>query len=134
MGMTDTIADMLTRVRNATRANLKSVDVMPSKMNVNIARILKREGFIENYEIKKDLKRRHNVLRINLRADMAKKRVLSGLERVSRPGCRIYMKCEEIPLVMGGLGIAILSTSKGIMTDHEARKLKVGGEVICKVW
>lgn len=134
MGMTDTIADMLTRVRNATRANLRSVDVMPSKMNVNIARILKREGFIESYEIKKDAKKRHDVLRINLRADVGKKKVLSGLERVSRPGCRIYMKCEELPLIMGGMGIAILSTSKGVVTDHEARKLKVGGEVICKVW
>lgn len=134
MGMTDTIADMLTRVRNASRANLKSVDVLPSKMNLNIARILKREGFIESYEIKKDVKRRHELLRINLRSDVGKTKVLSGLERISRPGCRIYMKCEELPLVMGGLGIAIVSTSKGVMTDHEARKLKVGGEVICKVW
>ncbi|MCX7981570.1 MAG: 30S ribosomal protein S8 [Syntrophales bacterium] len=134
MGMTDTIADMLTRVRNAVRANLKSVDVMPSKMNVSIARILKQEGFIESYEIKKEGKRGHEILRINLRSDVGKKKVLSGLQRVSRPGCRIYMKCEELPYVMGGLGIAILSTSKGVLTDHEARKLKVGGEVICKVW
>jgi|YelNatPaOPRAMG01_1025707.scaffolds.fasta_scaffold07144_16 small subunit ribosomal protein S8 len=134
MGMTDTIADMLTRIRNALRANLKTVDVMPSRMNVNIARILKREGFIEDYEIRKDTKTKHDVLRITLRSDGAKRKVLSGLERVSRPGCRIYMKCDELPFVMGGLGIAILSSSKGIVTDHEARKLKVGGEVICKVW
>ncbi len=133
MGMTDSIADMLTRIRNANRAWLKTVDVMPSKMNVNIAQLLKREGFIEDYEIKKGGKN-HDVLRINLKYGPAKKRLITGLERVSRPGCRIYLKCEEIPMIMGGMGIAIVSTSKGVITDHEARKLNVGGEVLCKVW
>jgi len=132
MGMTDSIADMLTRIRNANRAWL-NVDVMPSKMNVNIAQLLKKEGFIDNYEIKKGSDG-HDVLRISLKYGAPKKRLITGIERVSRPGCRIYLKCDEIPVVVGGMGIAIVSTSKGVITDHEARKLNVGGEVLCKVW
>lgn len=133
MGMTDSISDMLTRIRNANRVHFKSVDVLMSKTNVNIAGVLKKTGYIEGYEIKKD-SRQHDMLRIVLKYPDMKQRVITGIERVSKPGCRVYKKSEDIPKVMDGLGIAIVSTSKGVMTDQEARDANVGGEVLCNVW
>lgn len=133
MGVTDSIADMLTRIRNANRVHFKTVDVMMSKTNVNIAGVLKKAGYIEGYEIKKD-DRSHNVLRVTLKYPDSKHTVITDIQRVSKPGCRIYMKSDQIPKVMDGLGIAIVSTSKGVMTDQEAREANVGGEILCNVW
>lgn len=133
MATTDPIADMLTRIRNANRVRFKSVTVGMSKMNCAIAAVLKKAGYIDGFEIKKD-ERQHEVLKIQLRYPDAKGRVLTDIQRVSRPGRRIYVKSDEIPQVMNGLGIAIVSTSRGVMTDAEAREARVGGEVICRVW
>jgi small subunit ribosomal protein S8 len=133
MGMTDSIADMLTRIRNANSVHFKSVDVLMSKTNVNIADVLKKAGYIEGYEIKKD-SRKHDMLRVSLKYPDSKHSVITDIQRVSRPGCRIYMKSDEIKKVMDGLGIAIVSTSKGVMTDQEAREANVGGEILCHVW
>ncbi len=133
MGMTDSIADMLTRIRNANRVHFKSVDVLMSKTNVNIASVLKKAGYIDGYEIKKD-SRNHDLLRVALKYPDTKRTVITDIQRVSKPGCRIYMKSDEIPKVMDGLGVAIVSTSKGVMTDHEAREANVGGEILCNVW
>ncbi|MDQ5986475.1 MAG: 30S ribosomal protein S8 [Syntrophus sp. SKADARSKE-3] len=133
MGMTDSIADMLTRIRNANRVHFKTVDVLMSKTNVNIAGVLKKAGYIEGFEVKKD-SRNHDILKVTLKYPDTKGRVITGIQRVSRPGCRIYKKSDEIPKVMDGLGIAIVSTSKGVITDQEAREANVGGEILCNVW
>jgi small subunit ribosomal protein S8 len=133
MGMTDTISDMLTRIRNANRVHFKHVDVLMSKTNANIASVLKKAGYIEGFEIKKDA-RQQPVLKILLKYPDTKKTVITDIQRVSRPGCRVYRKSAEIPKVMGGLGIAIVSTSRGVMTDQEAREANIGGEVLCNVW
>jgi small subunit ribosomal protein S8 len=133
MGMTDSIADMLTRIRNANRVHFKSVDVLMSKTNVNIAGVLKKAGYIEGFEIKKDI-RNHDILRIVLKYPDSKHQVITDIQRASKPGCRIYRRSDEIPKVMDGLGIAIISTSKGVMTDREAREANVGGEILCNVW
>jgi small subunit ribosomal protein S8 len=133
MGMTDSIADMLTRIRNANRVHFKSVDVMMSKTNLSIAGVLKKAGYIESFEIKKD-RRNHDMLRIWLKYPDSKRTVITDIQRVSKPGCRIYIGSSEIPKVMDGLGIAVVSTSKGVMTDHEAREANVGGEILCNVW
>ena len=133
MGMTDSIADMLTRIRNANRVHFKSVDVLMSKTNVNIASVLKKAGYIDGYDVKKD-SRGHDVLKVALKYPDSKRRVITDIQRVSKPGCRIYLKSGDIPKVMDGLGIAIVSTSKGVMTDEEAREANVGGEVLCNVW
>ncbi len=130
--MTDPIADMLTRIRNAIQARFEKVDIPSSKMKVEIARILKEEGYITDYRVIKDNKQ--GILRIFLKYDENKRSAISGLKRVSRPGLRIYRDKESIPKVLSGLGVAIISTSKGIMTDRQARKVGVGGEVICFVW
>lgn len=136
MSVSDPIADMLTRIRNAVMAG-QTVTAMPSsKMKVAIAKILKDEGFIQNYEVEEN-ERGHKTLRIHLKyiGERRNRRpVLNGLERVSKPGRRVYAGKREIPWVLSGMGIAILSTSKGVMTGREARKQGVGGEVICKVW
>lgn len=130
--ITDPIADMLTRIRNANSAKHDHVDVPASKLKSEIAKILKDEGFIvEFHRIEKGPQ---GVLRITLRYGPRKEQVLSGLRRVSRPGLRMYTQREEIPRVRGGLGVAILTTSRGVMTDRQARKMGVGGEVICYVW
>ena len=126
--MTDPIADMLTRIRNANQMRNKEVAVPTSKMKVEIAKILDTEGFIENYTVK------DNILTLTLKYGQNKERVITGLKRISKPGLRVYAKAEEIPKVLNGLGIAIISTSKGIMTDKEARKLSLGGEVIAYIW
>jgi small subunit ribosomal protein S8 len=133
MGMTDPIADMLTRIRNATKVKFKSVDVLLSQVNINIAKVLKKSGYIGGYDIKKDPSG-YQVLRIYLKYTDAKRSVLTGIQRISKPGRRIYVKSEKIPKVLNGYGIAILSTSKGILTDKEASESKVGGEILCNVW
>lgn len=132
MVMTDPIADMLTRIRNANSAKHDSVDIPVSKLKVEVARILKEEGYVRDYKVIDDGKQ--GVLRIYLKYGPNKKLVISGIKRISKPGLRVYAKKDEIPRVLGGLGIAILSTSKGVMTDRAARQLGVGGEVLCYVW
>lgn len=129
--LTDPIADMLTRIRNATRIKAEKVDVPISRMKLEIAKILKEEGFIKGYKILRDKKQ--GVLRIVLKY-IDNESVISGLKRVSKPGRRVYLGKNEIPRVMGGLGIAILTTSKGILSDKECRLEGVGGEVLCYVW
>ena len=131
MQMSDVIADMLTRIRNANSAKHETVDVPASNLKKAIADILVAEGFIKGYEIVEDGKQ--GIIRITLKYKN-KQRVIQGLKRVSKPGLRIYSNCEDMPKVMNGLGIAIVSTPKGIMTDKQARKENVGGEVLAFVW
>jgi len=126
--MTDPIADMLTRIRNANQMRNKEVAMPVSKMKVEIAKILDNEGFIEGYTVKE------NTLTLTLKYGQNKERVITGLKRISKPGLRVYAGAEEIPHVLNGLGIAIISTPKGVMTDKLARKNNVGGEVIAYVW
>lgn len=133
MSVTDPIADMLTRIRNANRVRFKSVDVMLSRVNLSIAKVMKKSGYISGYDVKKDA-HGHQVLRIYLKYTDKKEAVLTGIQRISKPGRRVYVKSDKIPRVLNGYGIAILSTSKGIITDREARHLNVGGEVLCSVW
>ena len=132
MQITDTIADMLTRIRNASSAKHDSVDVPASKVKKAIAQILLDEGYITSYTVLEDGKQ--GVIHITLKYGQNKSQIISGIRRVSKPGLRIYTNVEDMPRVMKGLGIAILSTSKGIMTDKEARKANVGGEVLAFVW
>ena len=132
MQISDVIADMLTRIRIANSAKHESVDVPASNMKKAIADILKEEGYIANYQIVEDGKQ--GIIRITLKYGRGKQRVIQGLRRVSKPGLRIYSNCEDMPKVMNGLGIAIVSTSKGVMTDKKARELNVGGEVLAFVW
>jgi len=130
VSFTDPIADMLTRIRNASRARHEQLDVPFSKMKESILRIFKEEGFIKNYEVLKD----NRTIKVYLKYDEKNLPVIEGLKRISKPGRRVYVSKDEIPLVRRGLGIAVLSTSKGILTDKEAKKLGVGGEFICTVW
>jgi small subunit ribosomal protein S8 len=132
MNMTDPIADMITRIRNGVRARLPKIDVPASRLKVEIARILKNEGFIANYRLVED--ERQGAVRIFLKYGPGWERVITDVQRVSRPGCRIYCGKDEIPRVYGGLGINILSTSRGVMTGREAAKTGVGGEILCNVW
>ena len=132
MQSTDPIADMLTRIRNANSAKHDSVKIPASNMKKAIAQILADEGYIKGYKVVDDGKQ--GIIEITLKFDKNKSQVLTGLRRVSKPGLRIYSNCEDMPRVMKGLGIAILSTSKGIMTDKDARKANVGGEVLAFVW
>jgi small subunit ribosomal protein S8 len=132
MTMSDPIADMLTRIRNANLVRHETVEIPASKIKREIAEILKREGFIRDAEYIEDNKQ--GIIRIFLKYGANNERVITGLKRISKPGLRVYTKSTEIPRVLGGLGIAILSTSKGLMTDKEARQSKLGGEVICYVW
>lgn len=129
---TDPIADMLTRIRNANMVKHASVDVPASNVKKRIAEILNDEGFIKGYDIIDDGKQ--GIIRIELKYGESKERVISGLKRISKPGLRVYAKKTDIPRVLGGLGIAIISTSNGIITDKEAKKLGVGGEVVAYVW
>jgi len=133
MGMTDPIADMLTRIRNANRVRYKSVDILLSRINLNIAKVLKKAGYISGYDVKKDA-RGYQILKISLKYYDVKKTVITDIQRVSKPGRRVYVKSDMIPKVLSGYGTVILSTSKGIMTDQEARDSKVGGEILCNVW
>jgi len=132
MNMTDPVADMITRIRNSVRAKLPRVDIPSSKLKVEIARILKNEGYIANFKVNEDGKQ--GVLRIYLKYGPGMERVITDVQRVSRPGCRIYCGKDRIPRVYGGLGINILSTSRGLMTGRAAAKEGVGGEIICNVW
>ncbi|MBC7326672.1 30S ribosomal protein S8 [bacterium] len=132
MVLTDPIADMLTRIRNALRAEKEVVVVPASKLKVEIARILRKEGYIHDFQFVDDGKQ--GLLKIYLKYTPEGEPVITGLKRVSKPGGRVYVSKDEIPRVLNGLGIAILSTSKGVLTDREARRLGVGGEVICYVW
>ncbi|MBO2532832.1 small subunit ribosomal protein S8 [Planifilum fulgidum] len=132
MVMTDPIADMLTRIRNANAVRHESVEVPASKIKRQIAEILKREGFIRDAEYIDDGKQ--GIIRIFLKYGPNNERVITGLKRISKPGLRVYVKSTEVPRVLRGLGIAILSTSKGVMTDKEARQAKVGGEVLAYIW
>lgn len=132
MSMTDTVADMLTRIRNASKAKHEKVDIPSSTLKAEIARILKEEGYIKNVKTVNDGKK--SVLRVFLKYSTANENVISGIERVSTPGRRMYAGKEKIPRVLNGLGIAIVSTSKGLMTDKAARESNVGGELLCKVW
>jgi len=132
MAISDPIADMLTRIRNAAKAKFNSVDVPGSTVKIEVAKILKSEGFIRNYKFLKDGKQ--GILRIYLKYGAGQSNVIYELKRVSKPSRRIYVRCKEIKPVYNGLGIAILSTSKGVMTDKKARKEKVGGEILCHVW
>jgi small subunit ribosomal protein S8 len=132
MNMTDPVADMITRIRNGVRAKVSKVDVPCSNLKVEIARILKSEGYIVNFKVNEDTKQ--NVLRVYLKYGPGMERVITDLQRVSRPGCRIYCGKDQIPRVYGGLGINILSTSRGIMTGRSAAREGVGGEILCNVW
>ena len=130
--MTDPIADMLTRIRNGNHARHKSVDIPASNLKKEIAKILLDEGYIKNYDLVEDNKQ--GIIKIDLKYAQSGERVISGIKRISKPGLRVYVKCEDVPKVLGGLGIAIISTSKGIITDKVAREKGVGGEVICYIW
>ena len=130
--MSDVIADMLTRIRNASNAKHATVDIPASNMKKSIAEILVNEGYVKSYQVIDDGKQ--GVIRVTLKYGQGKTKVIRGLRRVSKPGLRIYASCEDMPRVMNGLGVAIISTSKGIMTDKQARKENVGGEVIAFVW
>ena len=132
MQMSDVIADMLTRIRNANNAKHDTVDVPASNMKKSIADILLSEGYIKSYQIVEDGKQ--GIIRITLKYTAGKQKVIHGLRRVSKPGLRIYSNCEDMPKVMNGLGIAIVSTSKGVMTDKKARHENVGGEVLAFIW
>ena len=132
MTMTDPIADMLTRIRNANTVGHATVDVPASKIKKSIAAILTDEGYIEGYDVIEDDKQ--GTIRIKMKYGHDKEKVISGISKISKPGLKVYSKAEDVPRVLGGLGIAIISTSKGVISDKEARRQGVGGEVICYVW
>ena len=132
MSMTDPIADMLTRIRNANSVHHDKVEIPASKVKQAMAEILKREGFIKDYDLVNDNKQ--GVLRLSLKYGPNREKVITGLKRISKPGLRVYAKKEQLPRVLGGLGIAIISTSQGIMTDKQARREGLGGEVVAYVW
>jgi len=132
MKLTDPVADMLTRIRNAIRARHQKVDVPASKLKLEIARILKEEGYVSNFKATEE--EGHKVVRIYLKYDNNNDAVISNVARVSRPGCRVYVRRTEIPRVLGGMGINILTTPRGVMTGRQARKQGLGGELLCEVW
>ncbi|HLY82565.1 MAG TPA: 30S ribosomal protein S8 [Acidimicrobiales bacterium] len=134
MTMTDPIADMLTRIRNANVAMHDSVRMPSSKLKEALAAILEREGYIEGYNVQDDAGRPGRSLNIKMKYSPERARTISGLRRVSKPGLRVYTGADKLPRVLGGLGVAVLSTSHGLMTDREARQRRVGGEVLCYVW
>ena len=132
MSMTDPIADMLTRIRNAGHARFDKVDIPASRMKISLARIFKDEGFIKNYKVIKD--NRQGILRVYLKFGDQQSSLIQGIRRVSKPGRRVYAGSEELPRVQGGLGVAVISTSKGVVSDRQARKMHMGGEVLCEIW
>ncbi len=134
MGMTDPVADMLTRIRNANRMRFKNVDVFLSKVNLNLAKVLKDAGYINGFDVRKGDQNPHGMLRIHLRYSTGKESAITDIQRVSKPSRRVYAGSADIPKVLNGYGVAILSTSKGVMTDKQARDLRVGGEILCNVW
>ena len=133
MSFTDPIADMLTRIRNGISAEHDTVVIPSSKMKIEIARILKQEGYIDNYSVEGDTAK-DKIITIELKYGPDKQKVISGLKRISKPGLRVYANSDSVPRVLNGLGIAIISTSKGLMTDRDARKAHLGGEVVAYVW
>jgi small subunit ribosomal protein S8 len=130
--MSDPVADLLTRIRNASRAEHEKVDIPASKLKMRITDLLKEEGFIKNYRLIEDAKQ--GTLRVYLKYGAGNEKMISGLVRVSRPGRRVYVTKDKIPSILGGMGVAILSTSRGVMTDRESRKQQLGGEVLAYVW
>ena len=132
MTMTDPVADMLTRIRNANVAGHEFVEIPASKIKKNIAEILTKEGYIKGFEMIEDGVQ--GSIKVQMKYGADKARVITGIKRISKPGLKVYVKADEVPRVLGGLGIAIISTSNGLITDKEARKLGVGGEVVCYVW
>jgi len=130
--MSDPLADMLTRIRNAGMVRYETVDVPMSNLKVGVAKVLREEGYIKDYKIIEDNKQ--GILQITLKYGPNNEKVISGLRRVSKPGLRKYVKADDIPKVMSGLGISILSTSKGIITDRDARRQNIGGEILCEAW
>lgn len=132
MAVTDSIADFLNRLTNGQKARFDKVDIPASRMKTSIARILKEEGYIKNFKLIRDNKQ--GILRVQLKYDDNRDGSITGLKRISKPGCRVYVGHDNIPRIMNSMGIAILSTSKGLMTDRQARKEMVGGELLCSVW
>lgn len=132
MTMTDPIADMLTRIRNANTVGHETVEIPASKMKKAIAEILKEEGYIEDFNVIDDNKQ--GIIKITMKYGANKEKVITGIKKISKPGLKVYAKANDVPRVLGGLGIAIISTSKGVVSDKQARKMGVGGEVICYVW
>ena len=134
MTMTDPIADMLTRIRNANVAMHDTVRMPSSKLKESLAAVLVKEGYISGFEVTTDASRPGRVLEVQMKYSPERKRTISGIRRISKPGLRVYTAADKLPRVLGGLGVAVLSTSQGLMTDREARKRRVGGEVLCYVW
>ena len=134
MTMTDPIADMLTRIRNANSATFDSVAMPSSKLKESLAELLKREGFIADYRVSANADKPGSTLEISLKYTDDRKKSIMGIKRVSKPGLRVYTKCDQMPKVLGGVGVAVVSTSHGLMTDREARRARLGGEVLCYVW
>lgn len=134
MTMTDPIADMLTRIRNANVAMHDDVKMPSSKLKESLAAVLQKEGYIEGFSIAANEDRPGSTLTITMKYSPERERVISGVKRVSKPGLRVYTKADKVPRVLGGLGVAVLSTSQGLMSDREARKRRMGGEVVCYVW
>jgi small subunit ribosomal protein S8 len=134
MTMTDPIADMLTRIRNANTAMHETVRMPSSKLKESLAKLLEREGYITGFSVSDDQGRPGRVLEVSMKYTPERERTISGIRRVSKPGLRVYTKADTLPRVLGGLGVAVLSTSEGLMTDREARQRRVGGEVICRVY
>jgi len=132
MAVTDPVADLLTRIRNANSANHESVEAPASKLNLELVKILHSEGFIRGFEMVKDAK--FPTVRIQLKYGPRKEKIITNLKRISKPGRRVYTKRDQVPRVLRGLGVAIISTSRGILPDREARRLGIGGEVVCYVW
>jgi small subunit ribosomal protein S8 len=128
----DPVSDLITRIRNANRANHEKVDIPASRLKQEVVRLIKEEGFIRNYKVLED--KRQGMIRVFLKYGPNRERVISNLERISKPGRRVYTPADQIPRVLGGLGVAILSTSQGVMTDRQARRARVGGEVLCYIW
>ncbi|HEX2700504.1 MAG TPA: 30S ribosomal protein S8 [Acidimicrobiales bacterium] len=134
MTMTDPVADMLTRIRNANTAMHDTVKMPSSKVKEALAAILQREGYIDGYGVQDDPGRPGRVLEITMKYSPDRSRTISGIRRISKPGLRVYTKADRLPRVLGGLGVAVLSTSQGLMTDREARQRRMGGEILCYVW
>ena len=134
MTMTDPIADMLTRIRNANIAMHDLTEMPSSKLKIALAKILEREGYIEAFDVADDPKRPGDKLTITMKYTPERKRTISGIKRVSKPGLRVYMSAQQVPRVLGGMGISVLSTNQGLLTDREARQRRVGGEILCQVW
>ena len=134
MTMTDPIADMLTRIRNANTAHFDTISMPGSKLKESLAAILADEGYIKGYQVNDDPAKPGKTLEITMKYTPDRERTISGIKRISKPGLRIYAQADKLPRVLGGLGVAVVSTSKGLMTDREARKRRIGGEVLCYVW